>query len=278
VDDRRYTLPDRLTLAFDKLTRMSHNSTEQKNMTRPHPALTEYYGNSNHRRGFVRDLFNHTASDYDRVERMLAFGSGPWYRRRALTRAGLQPGMQVLDVAMGTGLVAREAIALSGGDGHVIGLDPSIGMVNEARSTLTLPVVLGRGEQLPLRSDSFDFLSMGYALRHVSDLDAAFREYFRVLKPGATVCVMEITRPRGRLALLGLRIYMKGVVPLLTRLLTRHRETARLMEYYWDTIEACVPPETILAALGRAGFENVRRHTSLEIFSEYLGRKPSTPR
>ena len=243
--------------------------------TQPHPPLAGYYGTADRRRGFVRDIFNHTAPDYDRVERMLAFGSGAWYRRRALARAGLKPGMQVLDVAMGTGLVAREAIALTGSAERVLGLDPSIGMVHEARRSLPLNVVLGRGEQLPLRSDHFDFLSMGYALRHVSDLDAAFREYFRVLKPCATVCLLEITRPRSRLALLGLRLYMKGLVPLLARLVARQRDTARLMEYYWDTIEACVPPETILATLQRAGFGNVRRKVDLGIFSAYVGAKPA---
>jgi len=241
---------------------------------RPHPTLTEYYGDADRRRSFVRDIFNHTAPDYDRVERLLGFGSGAWYRRRALARAGLKPGMQVLDVAMGTGLVTREAITLTGGAEHVLGLDPSYGMVTQARTTLPVQVVLGRGEQLPLRENSFDFLSMGYALRHVSDLDAAFREYFRVLRPGATVCLLEITRPKSRWGLRLLRIYMKGLVPWLTRLLARHRETSRLMEYYWDTIEACVPPETILAALSRAGFANVRRRTDLGIFSEYLGTKP----
>lgn len=241
--------------------------------TQPHPTLSDYYSSPDQRRGFVRDIFNHTAPDYDRVERMLAFGSGGWYRRRALARAGLKSGMQVLDVAMGTGLVAREAIALAGGPQFVIGLDPSIGMVNEARRTLPLTVVLGRGEQLPLRAGQFDFLSMGYALRHVSDLDAAFAEYFRVLKPGGTVCLLEITRPRSRLALLGLRLYMKGIVPLLTRLVARKRDTARLMEYYWDTIETCVPPETILTALTHAGFSAVRRKTDLAIFSAYLGTK-----
>lgn len=244
-------------------------------VTRPHPTLDDYYDSAEQRRGFVRDIFNHTAPDYDRVERMLAFGSGAWYRRRALARAGLQPGMQVLDVAMGTGLVAREAIALAGSADNVLGLDPSIGMVSEARRTLPLNVVLGRGEQLPLRSNQFDFLSMGYALRHVSDLDAAFREYLRVLRPGGTVCLLEITRPRSRLALLALRFYMKGIVPLLTRLVARRRDTAKLMEYYWDTIESCVPPETILAALARAGFADVRRKTDLGIFSAYLGSKPA---
>ncbi len=240
----------------------------------PHPTLPDYYGAAEQRRSFVRDIFNNTAVDYDRIENMLAFGSGPWYRRRALTRAGLKPGMQVLDVAMGTGLVAREAVTLAGGPQHVLGLDPSIGMVREARRTLPVAVVLGRGESLPLQDGHFDFLSMGYALRHVSDIDAAFREYFRVLKPGGRVCVLEITRPRGRLAMAFLRIYMKGIVPLLTRLVARHRDTAKLMEYYWDTIETCVPPETILAALKRAGFADVQRHTELGIFSEYVGSKP----
>ena len=248
--------------------------SEPSSSLTPHPPLADYYATAEKRRGFVRDIFNQTAPDYDRVESVLAFGSGPWYRRRALLRAGLMPGMQVLDVAMGTGLVAREALALVGVSGQVIGLDPSIGMVSEARRSLELPVVLGRGELLPLQAQTFDFLSMGYALRHVSDIDAAVCEYFRVLKPGGHVCLLEITRPRGRFALLALRVYMKGIVPLLTRVLTRHAETARLMEYYWDTIAACVPPEMILAALTRAGFGQVRRHTELGIFSSYTGVKP----
>lgn len=254
-----------------------HRPTEPASSLAPHPPLASYYASADSRRSFVRDIFNSTAPDYDRVERVLAFGSGPWYRRRALVRSGLRPGMQVLDVAMGTGLVAREAMNIVGSTGQVIGLDPSIGMVSEAKRTLALAVILGRGELLPLQSQTFNFLSMGYALRHVSDIDTAVREYFRVLKPGGRVCLLEITRPRGRLALMFLRIYMKGIIPLLARLVARQRDTAKLMEYYWDTIAACVPPEVILAALTRAGFEDVRRHTELGIFSEYVGIRPPLP-
>ncbi len=239
----------------------------------PHPPLPGFYGRAENKPAFVRELFDHTAGDYDRAERMLALGSGSWYRRLALARAGLRPGMQVLDVAMGTGLVAREAAALAGGLEHVIGLDPSGGMVREARRSLPVVAILGRGEQLPLRPESFDFLSMGYALRHVTDLDAVFREYFRVLRRGGRLCVLEISRPRSRAGLALLRLYMRGIVPWMTWLVTRNRETGRLMRYYWETTQACVPPEVILAALDRAGFRDVRRQTALGIFSQYLGTK-----
>lgn len=242
---------------------------------RPHPPLTGYYRAAENRRVFVRDLFDHTAGDYDRIERVLAVGSGSWYRRRALARAGLRPGMQVLDVAMGTGLVAREAARLTGAPDHVIGLDPSYGMVREALSRLPVRAVLGRGEQLPLKPETFDFLSMGYALRHVSDLDGAFREFFRVLRPEGRVCLLEISRPRSRFSLGLLRLYMKRVVPWIARRMTGHPESARLMEYYWDTTQSCVAPEVILAALERAGFSDVHRDTELGIFSAYTATRPT---
>src|SRR5215217_7581042 len=137
----------------------------------PHPALPRYYEPSPAgKRSFVRQIFDGTAGDYDRVERMMALGSGSWYRRQALTRAGLVAGMRVLDVAMGTGLVAREEVSITGDPKLVLGLDPSIGMMTEAKRSLTIRTVQGVAEELPLAAQQFDFLSMGYALRHLTDL------------------------------------------------------------------------------------------------------------
>src|SRR2546428_14161610 len=90
----------------------------------PHPALPRYYDDGvSGKRSFVRRIFNQTAGDYDRVERVMALGSGSWYRRQALRRAGLAAGMRVLDVAIGTGLVAREEIDIAGDPRLVLGLD-----------------------------------------------------------------------------------------------------------------------------------------------------------
>jgi len=232
----------------------------------PHPDLTGYYGGTAERAGFVRRLFDDTAPQYDRINRVFSLGTGAWYRRQALSRAGLRPGMTVLDVACGTGLVTREALRLAGPGGTVIGLDPSAGMLAEARAT-GAPLLQGRAEAIPLPDASVDMLTMGYALRHVADLSVAFAEYSRVLRPGGRVLLLEIGRPDGERALRFARFYLGRVVPSLCRLTAPRAGT--LMQYYWDTIEACVPAETILHHLGAAGFGAVRCETSLGIFRAY---------
>lgn len=246
---------------------------EPKPTLRPHVPLTEYYQDEADRQRFVRRIFDKTASDYDRIERLLAFGTGPWYRGQALQRAGLGPGQHVLDVGFGTGLVAREALRLIGPEGRLVGVDPSPGMMQQA-GAMGVELLTGRAEALPRPDASSDVVTMGYALRHLADVQAAFAEFHRVLRPGGRVLVLEITRPRGRIALALLKAYMRVVVPLLARFVARERATAHLWRYYWDTIEACIPPERVMQALSDAGFTDVQRHVELGIFSEYTARKP----
>jgi demethylmenaquinone methyltransferase/2-methoxy-6-polyprenyl-1,4-benzoquinol methylase len=240
----------------------------------PHELLRDYYDDEADRQRFIRRIFDDTAPDYDRIERVLALGSGPWYRRMALQRAGLAPGAQVLDVGIGTGLVAREALTLIAPGGRLVGVDPSPGMMGQVH----LPDVelrAGRAEALPCADAGFDFLSMGYALRHIADVAAAFAEFHRVLRPGGRVLVLEISKPATRGATLALKAYMHTLVPLIARFVARQGDTAHLWRYYWDTIEACIPPSTIVEALRAAGFVDVKRHVELGIFSEYTGTRPA---
>jgi demethylmenaquinone methyltransferase/2-methoxy-6-polyprenyl-1,4-benzoquinol methylase len=242
----------------------------------PCPPLKEYYSHEADRRGWVDGLFDRTAGDYDRVERAMAFGTGSSYRRRALKRAGLTQGMTVVDVGVGTGLVAREAAQLVGDASRVTGIDPSSGMVEQAKVPPGVRLIAGSAEAIPLPSACADFVCMGYALRHISDLSVAFCEFWRVLRPGGVICLLEITRPEGAISRALLKAYMRSVIPVLAHIVARHPETPKLMRFYWDTIEACAPPLAIMSAIADARFEDVTRHVELGIFSEYCARKPPT--
>lgn len=236
---------------------------------RPHPPLPSWYGDEARRVPWVRGLFDRTAGSYDRINAILSLGTGRAYRRRALAAAGIGPGMRVLDIATGTGILAREAIALTGPTGQVIGLDPSAGMIAACRAALAMPLIRGEAEHLPLADASVDAITLGYALRHMGDLTALFAECRRVLRPGGIFLILEKTRPTTRLRKAVAYAWVGLIVPALAG----SRDGRALMRYYWDTVQNCVPPETILAALAEAGFAAPRLTRELDVFGAYVSRK-----
>jgi demethylmenaquinone methyltransferase/2-methoxy-6-polyprenyl-1,4-benzoquinol methylase len=246
-------------------------------MHAPHPPLLDYYSKDADRRTWVRGLFDGTAQYYDRLESVLGLGMGFRYRRRALRDGGLQKGMNVLDVGTGTGLLARAAAEIVGDATHVTGMDPSAGMLGHAKVPAGLHLLMGSAEEIPAGDSSADFICMGYALRHIGDLSAAFGEFYRVVRPGGRLCLLEMTAPAGGASRAILKAWMHGLMPRIASLLSRSPETPMLMRYHWDTIAACVPPAQILRALRDAGFVDVERDIELSIFSAYRARKPALP-
>jgi demethylmenaquinone methyltransferase/2-methoxy-6-polyprenyl-1,4-benzoquinol methylase len=238
------------------------------NQLPPHPTLDRYYAADVERPAFVNELFDEGAPYYEWVCRVMSLGTGEQYRKRALQHAGLEKGMRVLDVATGTGLVLRSAVELSGG--LAIGLDPSGGMLRQCRKQCAAPLIQARGEQLPLPGDHFDMVSMGYALRHVADLRALFEEYRRVLKPGGRLLLLEITPPASAAGRRLHALMLGSVIPGVARL-WGGRPAARMMEYFWDTVDNCVSPDTILTALRDAGFPGATRRVTGGVLSEYTG-------
>ena len=165
------------------------------------------------------------------------------------------------------------AAQILGGAETITCLDPSEGMLAVARKKLAATFVQGRAEALPFPDNSFDFLTMGYALRHVLDLETTFREYRRVLKPGGKVLILEVTKPASSFGNFFFRFYFGRIYPALTQLFTRSRDARDMMRYYWETMDACVPPERVLEALRAAGFARVDRIRMGGIFSEYTAVK-----
>lgn len=224
---------------------------------------------------FVRALFNDTAPHYDTVNRIFSLGSGGWYRRRCLLRAGVKPGQRLLDVAIGTGLIAEAAHRIVGPAGSVIGLDLSEAMLAECRRKLDIPLIQGLAHDLPLGDGTVDVVTMGYAIRHIDDLESCFREFRRVLKPGGILLLLEVSSPTKPIYRTTLARYLGRVVPVLSRWITRQPKLRALMAYHWETMENCVAPAVIEATMGRAGFGSVICEGWFDLFRSYSGRRES---
>jgi demethylmenaquinone methyltransferase/2-methoxy-6-polyprenyl-1,4-benzoquinol methylase len=168
----------------------------------------------------ARRLFEGIAPEYERMGSVLGFGQDARWRRHMIEQVRPVPGSWVLDVASGTGLVARELAARR--NVRVISLDPSEPMLRagasparEAGLTDRIHPVLGRAEQLPFADRTFDAVTFTYLLRYVDDPEATVAELARVLRPGGTMACLEFHVPTGALEHAGWWAYTRGVMPLI---------------------------------------------------------------
>jgi demethylmenaquinone methyltransferase/2-methoxy-6-polyprenyl-1,4-benzoquinol methylase len=167
----------------------------------------------------ARTLFAPLGPTYDRYAAALSFGQDPRWRRFLVSQVDAGSSDTVLDVATGTGAVARELLRQKGC--AVVGLDQSPEMLVEARRRLpeNVELVEGTAEELPFPDASFDALTFTYLLRYVSDPAATLRELARVVRPGGTIAGLEFAVPHGVWRPLW-ELYVRVGLPLAGRVLS----------------------------------------------------------
>jgi demethylmenaquinone methyltransferase/2-methoxy-6-polyprenyl-1,4-benzoquinol methylase len=146
-------------------------------------------------------LFAGLPRHYDRVGAALSFGQDPRWRAAMVAALDAHPGERVLDVATGTGMVARDLVRRYGVE--VVGLDQSPQMLAAARARLArspelaarVTLLEGEAERLPFADGEFDHLTFTYLLRYVDDPAATLRELARVVKPGGRIATLEFGEP-----------------------------------------------------------------------------------
>jgi demethylmenaquinone methyltransferase/2-methoxy-6-polyprenyl-1,4-benzoquinol methylase len=151
----------------------------------------------------VRGVFDSVAGRYDLMNDLMSGGLHRIWKAFTLARTGLRPGDSALDLAGGTGDLARGLLKQVGDSGRVVLSDINAAMLGIGRDRLVdqgagsgLSVAQADAESLPFEDRSFDCITIAFGLRNVTRKDLALAEMHRVLRPGGRLLVLEFSRPR----------------------------------------------------------------------------------
>jgi demethylmenaquinone methyltransferase/2-methoxy-6-polyprenyl-1,4-benzoquinol methylase len=226
------------------------------------------------RPALVRAMFARIARAYDLNNRVHSLWRDQAWRRRAVRAAGLRGREAVLDAACGTGDLT--ALFRRAGTGRVVGLDFCPEMLELARKKLPrepIEWVCGDAQELPFGDGEFDVVSIAFGIRNVADPNRALTEFFRVLRPGGRVVVLEFDRPRGALGGALVRFYLDRVMPRTAAAIARDRHGA--YDYLRESVQAFLSAEELAVTVRRTGFTDVStRRLTLGIATLHRGFRP----
>jgi demethylmenaquinone methyltransferase/2-methoxy-6-polyprenyl-1,4-benzoquinol methylase len=223
----------------------------------------------------VRSVFDSVASKYDVMNDLMSAGLHRIWKRYTIAVANPQPGQRVLDIAGGTGDLARAFARRVGQTGQVVHTDINEAMLREGRDRLldeglVLPTMVCDAEKLPFADNSFHIVSVAFGLRNMTHKDVALSEMRRVLQPGGKLLVLEFSRVAKPLEK-AYDWYSFNVLPKLGQLVAND---AHSYQYLAESIRMHPGQEELRQLMKSMGFGHVDVHNlSAGVVALHLGIK-----
>jgi demethylmenaquinone methyltransferase/2-methoxy-6-polyprenyl-1,4-benzoquinol methylase len=209
----------------------------------------------------VAEVFRSVAPKYDIMNDLMSFGMHRIWKRYTLAKANLKPGQTVLDVASGTGDLAKSIAKIVTPDGKVVMSDINEAMLAVGRERMEDAGMIGNieyiqadAEQLPFADDHFDCVTIAFGLRNVTHKDRALASFFRVLKPGGKLLILEFSKPTNPLLNKAYDFYSFNVIPKMGDMVTNDRAS---YQYLVESIRMHPDQATLKSMMEDAGFEDV---------------------
>jgi demethylmenaquinone methyltransferase / 2-methoxy-6-polyprenyl-1,4-benzoquinol methylase len=228
------------------------------------------------RAAYVERMFTRIAPGYDRMNRIITAGMDQRWRAYTVAAAAPPAHGRALDIGAGTGDLLAELAAWML-DGLAVGVDFTVPMMHAGLSKLDsygerAAFIGGDALCLPFPDATFDAITTGFTMRNVADIPGAFREIWRVARPGCVVACLEVARPRNPVLRLGHQFYFERIVPLLARALGAD---ATAYTYLPQSARQFPPPEVLARIMRQAGWEAVHyKLLGLGAVAVHSGIKP----
>ncbi len=210
----------------------------------------------------VGEVFTSVAGKYDLMNDLMSFGVHRAWKRLLVEQCNLRPGQRALDLAGGTGDVAKRLLPRVLPGGSVIVADINAAMLAEGRRRLIDAGFAGNvdylqvdAERLPFKTGTFHCITIAFGLRNVTDKGAALREMHRALRPGGKMLILEFSHPTSQALQSLYDLYSFRALPLMGRLVAKDADSYR---YLAESIRMHPDQDTLLHMLEEAGFGRCR--------------------
>ncbi len=227
------------------------------------------------RGAYVQAMFTRIAHRYDLVNRLMTFGQDQALRGRVIALAELKAGERFLDLGTGTGDLAFAGLQATPELAQVVGGDFTLEMMRVGRNRAPGRRVRWSATDalnLPFPDQTFDAITSGYLMRNVGDLDRAWAEQLRVLRPGGRVVCLDTTPPARNWLAPFVRFHMRFVIPALGRLITGASDAYK---YLPETSVGFLEAGALAERMRRIGFEAVTfERAMLGTHAIHFGRRP----
>jgi len=209
----------------------------------------------------VKGVFDSVASRYDIMNDLMSGGLHRLWKRHTIDQAGVRKGHVVLDLAGGTGDLAKEFAQQVGTTGHVVLADINAAMLMQGRRRMVDGGAAGNSsiaqvdaQNLPFEDSTFDRITVAFGLRNITDKNAALRSMQRVLKPGGKLLILEFSKPAEAIQP-AYDFYSFKVLPILGKLVANDEDS---YQYLAESIRMHPDQETLLGMMRTAGLERCR--------------------
>ena len=226
------------------------------------------------KKGLVQGVFDKVFDKYDLMNDFMSLGVHRLWKKDLLHMMNASPRQKLVDVACGTGDIAKLYLNCVNKNSKITCVDPNRGMIKKGKEKLSkfqnLNWVVADAENLPIKSNLFDFYTISFGLRNTKDLSKALKEAYRVLKPGGRYLCLEFSKIQNSSLDLVYKYYSK-LIPSVGKFVVGKKEP---YEYLVKSIENFINQDELIGLMEKNGFEKCTyRNLSGGIVSIHSGWK-----